>query len=89
MVSASDEFDTDPVGGWTREEETADTLSWLGSDERIVCAREGDEDEWTVYSQPRSELAVPNRVALIDEPTELETALATVRQYMESNPEGE
>ncbi|WP_224268180.1 hypothetical protein [Haloprofundus salinisoli] len=83
MSSPTDHSDEDSPPGWTPEENDDDVRSWLGADERVVCARE--DDGWTAYAVPRSELGASHRTPLTDESTDFDGALSAARDYMERN----
>ncbi|WP_224334031.1 hypothetical protein [Haloprofundus halobius] len=83
MSSPTDRSDQDSPSGWTLEESDDDVRSWLGSDERVVCAREGDG--WSAYAVPRSELGASHRTPLTEDAADFDTAFSAARDYMERN----
>ncbi|WP_117594647.1 hypothetical protein [Haloprofundus halophilus] len=83
MSSPTDDSDEDAPPGWTTEERDDDVRSWLGPDERVVCAREGDG--WSAYAVPRSELGASHRTPLTEDSTGFDKVLSAARDYMERN----
>lgn len=89
MVPSSNHHDENAPSGWVTETRSDEIHSWVGPAERLVCTREGNEDEWMAYSQPRSELGAPTQVQLTHTPTDLDQVLSVAFEYMERNSDAE
>lgn len=89
MSPPTDGADDESPAGWATEESSGDVRSWLGAEDRVVCVREGgDEDDgWIAYTEPRGELGASHQVPLTDGSTTRDEALSAARDYMERNAE--
>ena len=77
--------DDDLPAEWTVEGRDDDVRSWLGPEDRVVCVREGDGEQWLSYAEPRSELGTTARTPLTDGPTSFEDARSAALEYMRRN----
>lgn len=89
-MAGGDTADTEAPPGWTVEEAADDVRSWIGPEERAVCARVADgDDAWTAYAQPRGELAAPAKVPPFDAPAPLDETRSAAREYVARSGDAE
>jgi hypothetical protein len=88
MAPSSNHHNEEAPTGWVSETRSDEVHSWVGPAERLVCTRE-ENDEWMVYSQPRSELGAPTQVQLTHTSTDLDQVLSVAFEYMKQNSDAE